>query len=311
MSMGARAVDGKLCAYLFLIDCMLETLGFITEMFCATCSMHKAGHRRKVRSFLKTYLQSNITVVFEKPVGYDEIREHNKMLLDLLELSERTNWSEIDIDDDDDVRSKRCSARRKLLDFFPFRWDGSGQLIHRCHPGCSCKSIDESISTGVDLFCLAFLDYLPKVPAMNGWTKLFQSITWWLFGCLFGGLIVKAFSTVIRTIEEDGVVVLAMPPMQPSSSGRRASAFEKPPVGLTKSCAPLSLRSLPLLWLQLCMSWGITLKWRVSTWPTGVGSHFCIDLLCQHRSSYNGTWNICRTTHNMHGRFCGLGPKPR
>ena len=196
------------CSMHMLASCMvrmLHTFQLICDMFCATCVMHRASHRRMLRAAVRSMVVQRMDIVFEEPPGLQEGLRYNTAMLEILELAEQTNWSEHVDAEDPFLRSKRHVARRKLLAFFPCKWSRGARLVHWCRPRCECRSREHSIKSAQELLETAYVDTLPRIPAMNRWTKLFQPIVWWVWALGFCGLIADAFQTCIVSVENEDV----------------------------------------------------------------------------------------------------------
>eukprot|EP00969_Alexandrium_andersonii_P033357 1456540-Alexandrium_andersonii.AAC.1 len=84
---------------------------------------------------------------------------------------------------------------QRLVDLLPGDWQDASGMCHVCCLGChsSREAAIDDIMLALDQ---CFLSTMPRIPALNRWTKLFQPASWWCIGSLIHGLFPAAFSSM-------------------------------------------------------------------------------------------------------------------
>jgi len=168
------------------LSAMLNLFAVIPAVFCATVLLHRTNKYRTLRVGVQKYIQDTLHITHTAPPQKD--KAINLSVLEMLE------WCEGRIDEGQEYESEksRRDRRRELLRLCPRSCLRSGGLEHFCPAGC-CRSRQEAVETVTSAFAGGYLDIRPAVPALNKWTKLFQPVSWWAFGIIYGDIIPTAF----------------------------------------------------------------------------------------------------------------------
>lgn len=189
---------------------MLKLTDQINGMFCSTLLVHKASNLKTLRKLIKSTVSSKLQVVYELPADAEENRRQSRALLDMLEFAN----ADLDYEavlpgtvyDDEtgfawqrsyeqDVtaappggKAARRAAKEQLISDLPGNWADRASMIHYCPHGCCTpqpggSSREVAVNRITDAVCLLMLAKLPRVPALNRWTKLFQPMVYWLVAC--------------------------------------------------------------------------------------------------------------------------------
>lgn len=185
----ATTMHSKCMMHMFWssLTAMLNVFGVVPAVFCATVLLHRANRYRSLRAAVTETLRQKLVVVHRPPPP--EHRVVNKAIVELLEWTEDACEMH--------VVPRRAQHRRELLRLCPRSCLQTGGLEHYCPAGC-CASFEESASKVTAAFFGGYLDVRPTIPALNKWTKLFQPVSWWAFGIMYGGIIPEAFQKLTR-----------------------------------------------------------------------------------------------------------------
>ena len=181
------------------IMAMMRVYDLVNGIFCATCLMHKARNRSRLRLALRAHLRHHLQLVYGHPDPVNKV--YNKAVLSLLQYADDpTNRFD---HTRRDRRARKAEARAEMLDLFNSAWTSEEPLTHHCFPGCRCGGPDQLARKAENLIYTAFLQENPRVPALNKWNKLFHPLAWWFFAGKFHQLVIKLFCAVGKPAGDD------------------------------------------------------------------------------------------------------------
>ena len=129
-----------------------------------------------VKKFEK-HIEGNLGITVEDTRSPEHAAFVDK-LLDLLHWDEALLSSRVELRRPELAKAKLNALIRDLKSFLHGRLDGK-RWVHVCTFGCCEGGVEESRARLVELISLVFLHRIPNVPALNKWTQLYPSISWW------------------------------------------------------------------------------------------------------------------------------------
>ena len=145
------------------IMAMMGVYDLVNGIFCATCLMHKARNRSRLRLALRAHLRHHLQIVYGYPDPVNKV--YNKAVLSLLQYADDpTNRFD---HTRRDRRARKAEARAEMLDLFNSAWTSEESLTHHCFPGCRCGDPDQLARKPENLIYSAFLQRNLRIPALN------------------------------------------------------------------------------------------------------------------------------------------------
>ena len=158
----------------------LKYLDLTSPSFCATLQLHDGARMRALRDSILRYIRTNLRIVYERDKDWEKHREEHEAIVALV----LSSHADKDDDSDEDAKAtrpdrqkKRRAAAAALCELLPADWSLE-DIIHFCPYGC-CVSFEEAVCKIFAALDALLLSWLPRVPSLNKWTKLYQPLSWW------------------------------------------------------------------------------------------------------------------------------------